>query len=85
MSVIIPGMDLPGSCNHCELNDGVKCNITGESWNWGMARRKSNCPLKSVDGLIEKIKDIEIEPHPNGVLAKKKCIDEIKEYCGEEQ
>ena len=85
MSVIL-NIDMPESCNKCPLNDGVHCYITGKDWNWGMSKRRSDCPLKSVDGLIEKIENrrytnkFHFEQNANSTgLAS--AIEIIQEYC----
>ena len=39
-------LPMPKDCNHCPFNsDGIKCCITGQTWNWGMETRRSDCPL----------------------------------------
>lgn len=47
MSMILIDMNIPDSCNNCPLNDRVKCDVTGKSWNWGITTRPSWCPIKT--------------------------------------
>lgn len=84
MSVIVTGMDMPENCSDCPINDsyGV-CNILRESPDDG---KLDNCPLKSVDGLIDAIKT------GTGIRCKDKLwnvftsdediIEIIRKYCG---
>lgn len=53
MSVIIKNMTAPKSCHTCKLMllSPCQCALTGKSYNWGLDRRPSDCPL------------IELPPH----------------------
>lgn len=88
MSVIVTGMDMPECCHwDCELcrEDGGAC-ILGtydEKADTKVVRPKS-CPLKSVDGLIEKIQTFNnvVKEDFGTSISVSDCIMLIKEYCG---
>ena len=54
MSVIV-GMDMPNRCYDCELRKGCNC-IIKKMYLPDLSVQNQDCPLKSVEGLIEKIK-----------------------------
>ena len=85
MSVIITGMDMPKSCNSypdCCLKrycSPMSINVVLE--------RPEKCPLKSVDGLIEKIEKSKVHDssymydwlsYNKGLMD---AVEYIKEYC----
>lgn len=77
MPVIITGVTVPGDCYECNF----RCiNIRSRIECKG---RPDNCPLKSVEELIE-----EIDKHRKATKSIDKydligdCINIIKEYCG---
>ena len=98
MSVFITGTDMPKGCHECQkfLDGDDYCIIqdlamTGDEWDkYTFDKQYKNCPLKSVEGLIEKVEQL-----------KKSCANDsygkcmtnaisrveklIKEYCEEEQ
>lgn len=90
MSVILTGMDMPDDCESCQYS---QCDFHGTEWfsgssnmnySWCMAY---DCPLRSVNGLIEKIENaccitIGRECDPAITIMDVKKI--IKEYCGME-
>ena len=92
MSVIIKNTDIPQTCDNCRfavdvgyaLKACLICNknVTAEVWH----RVKHNsCPLKSVEGLIEKIKDesyLSYDGNPRHILDEEAVIQIIKDYCG---
>ena len=99
MSVIITGMDMPENCANCPLT----YLDTGDDAYWGLneyrcvkdnglidihdKERLDDCPLKSVDGLIDKI-EIEIcsrNYYTRETDTRDKIIEIIKEYCGMEE
>ena len=96
MAVIVTGMDMPDDCLVCPLHteymSNVICRKTGSKIGITCAfyERMNDCPLKSVDGLIEKIEDKYERTwmsdyrggHIDGCL---ESIKEIKEYCGLEE
>ena len=50
-------MPMPRDCNHCPFNsDGIKCCITGKTWNWGMETRRSDCPLVDLSEYDDDLK-----------------------------
>jgi len=96
MSVIVTRMDMPKCCDVCERDCPEKSKI------WYLADDKDinngtaihpQCPLKSIDGLIEKIQNVsDYEPLVQGGAyygnrykkadqLKDEIIDIIKEYC----
>ena len=95
MSVIVIGMDMPESCDICsymKTNDDLMsddyrymyCNhpYMGEFVSDYVATRHPNCPLKSVEGLIEEIKKhsdrLKDSLYGDGL---RHCIEIIEEYC----
>ena len=84
---------MPKSCADCPV---CHCKGKDDPWNYYCVatmddinieewdkERYITCPLKSVDGLIEKIKNIDDEyQSKRGVfLSATGCIQIIKEYC----
>lgn len=66
--VIITDMEMPSDCFDCERRKkccGDSCSIQN---------RKNDCPLKSVEGLIEKIESLKM-------ISTNIVIGLIKEYC----
>ena len=58
-AVIITGMKMPYVCDDCHLSAGYGCEVTGTiliSENMKIGK-PLNCPIKSVDGLVDYIKD----------------------------
>ena len=81
MSVIITGMDMPkeNNCKFCEKD----C-----FWQGADVDRNDHiedCPLKSVDGLIEEIKKMKITSGVKNQGTWNECLyyvtERIKEYC----
>lgn len=76
MSAIITDIDKSISCGGCELEQ--HCN-RWISRNWGIPA-PDDCPIKSIDGLIEAIRE-----HANSQyqpMVSMKAVEEvIKEYC----
>jgi len=86
MSVIVTGINMPDDCFDCERREkccGNSCSIQ---------HRKADCPLKSVEGLIEKLEEEKMlytrtvaddNPIDYGVrIGLSKAIKIIKQYCG---
>lgn len=84
MSVIVTGIEMPVKCSDCKLRKPLKlhpddCLLCG-------------CPLKSVDGLIEKINKLAYSETEYGIeefdaskiVRLDDLVDAIKEYCGME-
>ena len=98
MATIVTGMEMPESCSECPI---CHCKGKDDPWNyycsatmndinvqeWDLTRY-NNCPLKSVEGLIEKIEQAKSNPlnqspyFDNGLI---KAMEIIKEYCGMEE
>lgn len=72
MSVIITGMTMPNNCNDCGF-------VTEKA----KATCKSNgCPLKSVDGLIERMRSMkDIPDQGTWRAAIDECIATVEAYC----
>lgn len=97
MGVVIRGMDLPECCGKCRdcrivLPNEMKCYRTKSTMDWelGENRRMADCPLKSVDGLIDEIKSLsnantDYWNDNADTVDREDLIDTIREYCGEEQ
>lgn len=56
MAVIITDMDMPSRCDECPLVVNSECPLIGIDVDEEMGSRDMNCPLKSADEMIEKIK-----------------------------
>ena len=92
MAVINIEKEMPESCGMCDHR--TVCTVFGKGWadannrySLGVHSRLDDCPLKSVDGLIEEIRTETSNPFRNsdyqdGLM---KAMDIIKEYCGGEQ
>lgn len=88
MSVILNDMELPKDCMKCPLDNFLICKVSH-----GLCTsdyRPSHCPLKSIEGLIEKIEHITPKATIRyGKLSIDSClmipvhkvIETIKEYC----
>ena len=101
MSVIVTEMDMPEtcySCKFCQEDDQLRdyCGITYDAIWYGEKERLKDCPLKSVDGLIQKMKffakrqeEIALAindenkryAHIQVANAYHHCGQVIKEYC----
>ena len=88
MSVIVTNANMPPTCWNCDFIDGGDdCFFLCE--NAQIESRYENCPLKSVEGLIEKFK----EKYPKNYCGEPEfggmnccfslitVIQIIKEYC----
>ena len=55
MSVLIRDMQVPESCLTCRLMllSPCQCALTGKSYNWGLGRRPSDCPLIEVEAVAD--------------------------------
>lgn len=89
MSVIVTGMEVPRSCGGCEASGTGVCKlwmksseINGIGYN-----RHSDCPLKSVERLIERIEKSKVHDssymydwlsYNKGLMD---AVEYIKEYC----
>ena len=88
---------MPENCALCPLSyrDGyysyepMVCSILHEELYYFLDSRHKDCPLKSVDGLIEKIKNIEMlrckDNSGNVFVLEKDLFKCIKEYCEMEE
>lgn len=104
MAVIVKGMDMPESCASCDLTyldtgddaylgtNEHRCVVDDSVIDCNTSGREYDCPLKSVDGLIEQIRRQEFAHFTdNGgyymTPAEIKDVLEtmIKKYCGLEE
>lgn len=54
MSAILTGMNIPKGCFECKLKFNGTCSVLIKSANFSMRnKRYEDCPLRSVDGLID--------------------------------
>lgn len=93
MSVILTGMDMPNMCGRCKLWDIDRkiCTRLVQT-NEDKMTRRNDCPVKSVDGLIEKMekfgghekKSVYKNLNPSYVQGLKDAIKMVKEYCEQE-
>ena len=101
MAVIITNMDMPKNCMDCRFGyfyreggaNGIKCCLTQEN-SFGESKEEDSnfrfycCPLKPVDGLIDKLADMadsdaygDYQLGTNfGLMLAAKIV---KEYCEE--
>lgn len=92
MSIIVTGMKMPQNClDYCPMfrhgTDNYTYCVIGKS-KPSAIKRSDDCPLKSVDGLIEKITEYRNKINAGGdefKVGQLWGIDEvteiIKEYC----
>lgn len=77
MSVIVTGMDMPKNCKECRKESsheivGMDCILL----------HHTDCPLKSIDGLIERMENMkDIPDQGTWRAAIDECIATVKEYC----
>lgn len=88
MSVIVTGMDIPKSCGGCNASGTGVCRKWFDFKEIG-SKRSEHCPLKSVDGLVEKITEYrnkisagEDEFNVGQLWGIDEVTEIIKEYCG---
>ena len=80
MSVIITGMKMPPFCGGCEIDDCVNREYETN-------KRPDDCPLKSVEELIQQIESYAECKITEGQVRYVKLSDVkslIKKYCGME-
>lgn len=87
MAVIIAGMYEPDCCKDCYMSAGYGCEIKGQIMTTEeMKYRDEDCPIKSVEGLIEKLSKEQWKTgDPSVAYGFAKAIDIIKEYCEVEE
>lgn len=95
MAVIVTGMEMPESCSVCPLHteymSNIICGKTGSKIGITCAcyERMKDCPLKSVEGLIEKIKTdmsrFMYDDYGNTTTEHDVLVGIIREYCGLEE
>lgn len=81
MSVIVAGMEMPEYCYDCPCHNSEngQCKITKD---YESMKRPFDCPLKSVEGLIEKIKEYnEFRRDEIDEMYMNDILKIIKEYC----
>lgn len=84
MSVIVTGMDMPERCHTCGLKLKGTCPRLIKSVSVLQKTRLEDCPLKSIDGLINKVYQLDFDygdyyDHTSEI--QDKIIATIKEYC----
>lgn len=108
MSVILTGMEIPKSCGECGMSYRehyyskdvpVMCPIVYSPLGLNIIEKHKNCPLKSLEGLIERLEQAKQYRGMTGKSVIDKCnvgldryfdlgldkaIRIIKEYCGME-
>ena len=88
MAVIVTGMDMPKEkCDGCSfrLGGGSDYCTKMDDKTWVIQELKI-CPLKSVEGLIEKVEKLKpnnpnFEHYTGETRAINSVIEVIKEYC----
>ncbi len=88
MAVIVAGMYVPKCCNECYLAAGYGCEIKCQIMTTKeMESKPDDCPVKSMDGLIDAIKTGEAlrckDTAGNIFTLNDHIFDIIKEYCEE--
>lgn len=95
MSVIMS--EMPDDCLECPLSYfdyyftdiPLRCPLMSDRIELDKTKRHKDCPLKSIDGLIEKLnkagadndKSVFKNLHPSYVQGLKDVVKIIKEYC----
>ena len=84
MSVIVTGIDMPKNCVCCNDN-GIREILDCKLIFSGCANcgRHPYCPLKNVDGLIEKLNECADDKSTGEQVGIDFAIEIIKDYCGE--
>lgn len=91
MAVIVKGMDMPKSCKKCPAFATTACELWSKQKTYSdqMSKKHDSCPLKSVEGLIEKIEtDMShymYDDYGNTTAEHDVLAGIIKEYCGLEE
>ena len=83
MSMIVTGMEMPKFCGECNASGTGVCRKWVSVKELG-SKRSELCPLKSVDGLIEKLNECADNKSTGEQVGIDLAIDVIKEYCGME-
>lgn len=87
MSVIVTDMNIVEYCNDCYLAAGYGCTATGEIMTTKdmKNKRSDRCPLKSIDGLLEALKEetaLRCKDNVGGIFISEKDMGNIiKKYC----
>lgn len=91
MSVIVAGMDMPYYCGKCGgcydyANDKYFCALDDNSFDVVIdkeVKRHKDCPLKSIDGLLEKITQLPTQKNTEGqdMYQAYDVLRTIREYC----
>lgn len=85
--VIVTGMKMPKCCSGCPILDSEygECQHTYVATTWNEEDgRPPNCSLKSVEGLIEKINEMDFDfgdYYDHTEKIQDMVIKVIKEYC----
>ena len=80
MAVIVTGMYEPECCKDCYLSAGYGCEIKGQIMTTEeMKSCDPDCPIRSIDGLIDKINSCWYIDK----VDKEYAVKIIKDYCGE--
>lgn len=85
MSAIVTGMEMPGNCTSCDVSvaigrgEIVRCGITKVSGTFDEMshNRLSDCPLLSVDSVIEQM-EVAKFVDPYGIDRDKRYNDGIR-------
>ena len=96
MAVIITNMNMPESCYECRFSEpaysGNRCdNMIGHTYGEILTDRVKNCPLKSVDEMMEELKRYEtLMFHEDGssmgaFIHAQKVKEIVGRYCDKEQ
>ena len=101
MAVIVTGMGIPKNCASCDLTyldtgddayfgtNEHRCVVDDSVIDCNTSEREYDCPLKSIDGLIEKIEtDMShymYDDYGNTTTEHDVLVGIIKEYCGLEK
>lgn len=83
MSVIVTDMDMPERCHTCGLKLRGTCPRLIKSVSVLQKTRLEDCPLKSIDGLIEKITQLPTQENAEGqdIFQVYDVLRTIREYC----
>ena len=86
-AVIVTDMQMPDCCDNCYLAAGYGCVVTGEIMTTTdmKTKRSDICPLKSVDGLIDALKNgtaLRCKDNVGQLFINQKDVESIIEvYC----
>ena len=82
MAVIITDMNIPERCGVCRFTSALNCSVNGKFIK-DHSVRAEHCPLKSVDEMIDEIKEVDPVLPSVAKQVKEEILSIIDKYIGE--